>query len=241
MSADVALRQKAITRSQAWNCYTYGSNNPFVRIDPDGLLDIYVALWHLHYSSLSVGHAAAFELNGATILSQFPHPHAPYGRNDRLSYQATVNVEGRLPDHLYRVHIPDDAAFDKAVSAARSPKTKTWAWLPILSGQTNCSASLAFALTEGGFKLPFYIFAGPSILPDDLIESFEMLSFPEGHTVTLDQQQDGFWSVAEPNDILSRSDVSSPDPAEQMPAQDSKWLYENAFGSQIVVSWGSRP
>jgi len=232
LSVDPAGRHKATARPQAWNRYVYASNNPLVRIDPDGLRDIYVALWQSRVLSGSFGHAAAFELSGKAILSQFPDPHAPRGRNVRLTYAQTIAAEGRIPDYVYRVHVPNDKAFDEAVSALVSPRTRFWSWLPVFSNETNCSVALAEALSAGG--IPLLLFGFPEILPDDLIAWFDQVSSGTEENAARQEQLGGISSFAVRNDILSPNTGSTEDLLRRMHEFD--WLYKDAFGTEIVVT-----
>jgi hypothetical protein len=50
------------------------------RIDFTGLRDVIVAIWTSRLLQGSVGHVYVGEMNGSTILSQFPTPHAIEGR-----------------------------------------------------------------------------------------------------------------------------------------------------------------
>jgi hypothetical protein len=126
------------------------------RIDPDGLRDIYVAVWNARLLSGSVGHVGAFELSGKAILSQFPVPHSKHGANTiQKDYRATVKAEERKPDMLYLVHVPNDSKFDAAAASQRAPQTKSWDWWPSTnSSETNCVVAVATALDAGGVPVP---------------------------------------------------------------------------------------
>jgi hypothetical protein len=126
-----------------------------MRIDPDGLRDIYVAIWNAQapyiFGHGSVGHAGAFETNGRVILSQFPDPHGMRGSNTRLSYSETVLKEGRSPDAAFKVFVPDDKQFD-SVAVAKA-NASTWYALPVDTSETNCVNAIAKALTAGGVPI----------------------------------------------------------------------------------------
>lgn len=74
-------------------------------------------------------HVGTFALSGKVILSQFPGPHEMHGRND-TTFNETVAFEGRGPDRVFKVFVPNDQAFDKAAAAQKSPQTKSWDWSP---------------------------------------------------------------------------------------------------------------
>ena len=61
------------------NWYTDVSDNPWSKFDPDGLRDVYVAIWNPNFGAFppKVGHAAAFEMNGTPIMSSFPKNGGP--------------------------------------------------------------------------------------------------------------------------------------------------------------------
>jgi RHS repeat-associated protein len=89
LSVDPAGRRELPVTPQSWNRYSYARNSPLNRIDPDGLRDIYVAIWNSRFPYFkwgSVGHAAAFEMNGKLILSQFPADGSHHGPNVPKNY-----------------------------------------------------------------------------------------------------------------------------------------------------------
>jgi len=86
------------------------------------------------------------------ILSLFPETRARSGPNTQLDKAKTLAREdGRLPDKKFTVHVPDDAAFDKAV--ANHTARKIWNWLPTNDNETHCGRSAYDALKAGGIPL----------------------------------------------------------------------------------------
>lgn len=164
----------ALATPQNWNRYIYASNNPLVRIDPDGKRDIYVAVWESRVLRGQVGHVSAVELSGKSILSQFPVPHGLNGRNERLSSNLTLVKEGRGPDKLFLVFVPDDEAFDTAAAQQRFPNTREWDWNPNPNeGETQCTVAVAIALDAGGVNMPGRHTHGPT-LPGDVGRTLDL-------------------------------------------------------------------
>jgi RHS repeat-associated protein len=182
-------------RPQSWNRYSYASNNPIARFDPNGLRDIYVAIWNAKapyfFGRGSVGHVGAFEMNGKLILSQFPNPHGSSGKTVPLGYADTVATEKRMPDAMFKVFVPDDKAFDASVAAYKA--RTTWYAFPTANSDTNCVQSVACTLRAGGVetdKASRYV--DPS-LPGKLGENLTAMT----------QMADQRWSVQSvPVDVL---------------------------------------
>jgi RHS repeat-associated protein len=176
-------RAVAVRRPQSWNRFTYASNNPIVRFDPNGLRDVYVAIWNAQAPYVvghgSVGHAAIFETNGRVLLSQFPKKHGVMSPNDQRSYEKTKKSEdGRSPDAVYKVHVPDDEKFDRAV--AQKSKATTWLARPVTDNQTNCAEAVASALQSGGVKIneqnTFVFIPQTPLLPGVLQDALDKLA-----------------------------------------------------------------
>jgi RHS repeat-associated protein len=211
----------------SWNRYTYSSNNPIVRIDPDGLRDIYVAIWNARLLSGSVGHVGAFELNGKAILSQFPEPHAKHGKNTiQKDYGYTVKAEGRQPDLLYLVHVPNDAKFDAAAAAQRAPQTKSWDWWPDpTNSETNCVVATATALNAGGVPVPA---VHDGLTPDEFGLQLGALFIENSYDKTND------WSVS-PMESFNGENIRSPSKNIFLWLSGA-YLFDNSFGTQIEVT-----
>ena len=158
------LSRDPIGENGGINLYGYVGNNATNAIDPLGLRDIYVAIWNARlpwglYGYGNVGHVAALELDGRVISSQFPTPHGLRGLNTPLSYLDTIDTEGHLPDSVYRIFVPNDAAFNRSIGTSLSkPK---WYWLGDGDDNTNCTRSVDDALRAGGVPVPW------DILPSD--------------------------------------------------------------------------
>lgn len=136
------------------NTYAYVDGNPIGFVDPYGLRDVVVAIWPRSIINGSVGHVYVGEMNGATILSQFPSPHGITGVNTTKNWADTVAAEGgRTPSDVYKVHVSDDDAFDSQVE--RLKKRPDWNWQPLGSlNETNCTTSAYSALKFGGVNVP---------------------------------------------------------------------------------------
>lgn len=139
------------------NTYVYAGGNPFSRIDPLGLRDVIVAIWHGRGYPFSVGHVFVGETNGKVILSQFPLPHATHGINMTYSWPATLAAEGREPDSVWKIHISSDASFNASAAALRN--RPFWDATPG-DNETNCSTAAFSALSAGGVNV-----YGGSFLP----------------------------------------------------------------------------
>jgi len=156
---------KILTEPQGLNAFSYARNNPINRIDPFGLRDILIVIWNRDFMSRhSVGHATALEMNGSVILSQFPDPQGAKGANVTLDWQQTVAREGRDPDRIFKVYVPNDSGFDDIVRDRVS--RDSWDWLPSNRHETNCIESVESALRGGGVPVGSYIW--PGSLGDDL-------------------------------------------------------------------------
>jgi RHS repeat-associated protein len=144
------------------NAYVYVEDNPTNLGDPSGLRDILIAIWN--QQGASVGHAAAFEMDATNspILSEFPATHTYKDQLlDPQSWQDTIQREdGRDPNEIYAVHVPNDAGFDKAVKDQSS--RRTWDWYPTRwdKQQTNCVRAIDQALNAGGIPAPDFDLPG---------------------------------------------------------------------------------
>ena len=135
--------------------YGYVSGNPLTASDSRGLRDVIVAIWTTNFTGYlygdgSAGHVYLGELDGTVLTSQFPSPHGLEGINTPLSAVATIAKEGRLPDYVYKVSVPNDAEFDKEV--ARQRGLPTWYFWPDGTKTTQCAAAATSALRAGGVK-----------------------------------------------------------------------------------------
>lgn len=163
------------------NTYAYVLGNPLRSIDIYGLRDIVVAIWNSSLQDGSVGHVFVGEVNGTTILSQFPSPSGLRGANITRDWFDTLVAEMRNPDVMYKVYVPDDAKFDRAVEDLR--QRPDWFWNPRKDpNSTNCSASALSAIEAGGVSVPTPTI-GP-VSPSDLGHAMEQLIRNNSQNVT---------------------------------------------------------
>ena len=131
------------------NLYSYVDGDPVNSVDPTGLRDVDVYIWSAE--GMSPGHVMVTEHDSFhVILSQFPSNHLFAGPNVKKDYQDTFASEGRTPSSVWRVHVPDDKAFDRAASRERS--LKRWTATPT-DKSTQCSIAASRALRAGGVNL----------------------------------------------------------------------------------------
>jgi hypothetical protein len=134
------------------------------------------------------------------------------------TYAETVAYEGRLPDKVFKVFVPNDKAFDDEVRHQIS--LKSWDWHPN-NEETNCSVGIERALEAGGVPASLLDI---DYVPDDLEAALE-----EDSSMTRGANQQ--WSVTpvQSNVLSLFSPLSKNDPWDPSP-----WLFENAFGTMIV-------
>ncbi|MGB6686577.1 MAG: RHS repeat-associated core domain-containing protein [Terracidiphilus sp.] len=151
------IYQYPIDLSGGINTYDYTDNNPTNAVDPLGLRWIILTIWNQQGSS--VGHAAAFELNGNKILSEFPQCHCMQAPLLPIqNWPQTLQREGRQPNKVFKVWIPNDAGFNKA--ADQQSQMPTWDWNPNTTNQTNCVNALSRAMNAGGVPAPTDLWPG---------------------------------------------------------------------------------
>jgi RHS repeat-associated protein len=176
LSVDPALDiERLLKTPHAWNPFVYASNNPLSRRDPDGRRDLYFAIWASRFPFFgngSVGHVTVLEMDGRTVSSPFPTPHGWRGQYTNLSYIDTINQkEHRMPDFLYKVHVPNDAKFDAVI--AEKTKADTWIALPLSRHSTNCVDTPTDALNAGG--VPVSSPTNPILTPEGLAFALDSL------------------------------------------------------------------
>ena len=163
--------------------YAYVGGDPLDAIDSLGLYDVVVAIWRANYFDGSVGHVATFSSDGTALTSQFPTPHSYEGANTTLDWQETLAKEGRGPDDIYNVHLPDEdeGAIEMAALGQRS--RSTWDWLPTNKHQTNCTTAAIAVLGSVGIQAyPNYDY--PPMTPHDVNSALGDLSNQQGSNVT---------------------------------------------------------
>ncbi len=108
-------------------------------------------------------------------VSQFPHDvgqsSKPRGPNTRLSLDDTRKEEGGLETVRFRIHLPNDDAFNKVVRDEVG--RPYWNWDPTKTNQTHCARSAYDALKAGG--LPIHGKDRGQIFPgqlEDILETF---------------------------------------------------------------------
>ena len=89
------------------------------------------------------------------LLSQFPHaagaPSKPSGPNTKLSLSETRKEEGEIENARFRIHLPDDNKFNKAV---KDHSTRpTWTARPNSPSETHCARAGYDCLKAGGLPL----------------------------------------------------------------------------------------
>jgi hypothetical protein len=108
----------------------------------------------------------AVEMNGDPILSQFPVCACHKGKNETLKWTESRQQEGRDPDRIFVVHVPNDSAFDRT---ARNHRDRpTWDFLPTTADQTNCVYSVSMSLRAGGVPVSPFDNDWPDNLRDQL-------------------------------------------------------------------------
>jgi hypothetical protein len=122
---------------------------------------VLVHVWRARVLTWSAGHVmiteddATFGREPTVILSQFPHPPGgrsrPRGMNVRFAFRETLRDLGRGVDFVFRVRIPDGAAFD--AEAAKHRSRPRWDCHPSRRDETHCARAAYDALKAGGVPL----------------------------------------------------------------------------------------
>ena len=147
------LSKDPIGISGGLNQYVFCGNNPVNFVDPFGLRWVDVYVWN--GGGFSAGHIMITEHNSEKVrLSQWPTKRWLSTRNTQRSFKHTWRSEGRPPDNVYWVFVPDDAAFDAA--CADHADRDSWTAFPKAGSETHCARSSYDALQAGGVPLSGY-------------------------------------------------------------------------------------
>ena len=151
---------------------------PSLTITPSTTVLVYV--WDADTSHTSPGHVMVTDPRGNVILSQFPRNAAgsrdgpgsilrDANKHDNTTLDSiqTFQTEGRAPDGVYQVNVPNAGNFFSAAVDQRMRPD----WVMRASGatETNCVVSGWSALSAGGVPLPANSgFIWPGTLNDTL-------------------------------------------------------------------------
>jgi hypothetical protein len=132
------------------NLFAY-TKNPLKFIDPLGLdsgTTITAAVWRSNLSHGSVGHVYLSDANGNTLTRQFSDNSSHKGINITKDWNQTIQYEGRPPDAVYQIQVPD--ANTSNSQAATERNKSTWDWWPTNDQQTNCTIAANNVLVASG-------------------------------------------------------------------------------------------
>jgi RHS repeat-associated protein len=122
-------------------------------------VDVYVWRWRsggvIGHGS-RVGHVMITKAGTKHVYqSQFPYPFGARprveGDNTKYDWAQTVTAEESAPDNVFRVHLPNGAAFDAAVRDHVS--RKTWTAKPKTRDETHCARAGYDLLKAGGLPV----------------------------------------------------------------------------------------
>jgi RHS repeat-associated protein len=131
-----------------WNTYAYVGGQVTGSVDVMGLDYIMVAFWHRHQLT-DVGHVYLGSLDHSQdYTSPWPN-NGMDGPWQNLSYSDTIAHEGRLPDAVFAVDVPDMKSFKREV--ARHMAMKDWSKISFYRKKsTSCTEAASDALKAGG-------------------------------------------------------------------------------------------
>jgi hypothetical protein len=126
-----------------------------------------VLIWNRRLLHGSPGHATMFYASdGKVILSEFPSTKDWWNLRT-LGYRDTMNDEGRPPDSVFQIDVPNGAALLQDASNSRS--AGGWGAIPLVSWSTNCVTAVASALQAGGIPAAGY-WQWPGNFADHLVD-----------------------------------------------------------------------
>jgi len=141
---------------------------------------IIAVIWRSRIFNLSPGHVYLADMNGKTLTSQFPVPRGMFDMpNKTKNWKETLQDEGRFPDAIYKIPIPDINSLD--YQAKIQNNKEFWTLLPHNSEQTNCTIAADKTLSAGKVPLP-----DKPITPntfDDMLAELAVFHPKEGITI----------------------------------------------------------
>ena len=147
------------------NVYGYVAGNPVGRMDPLGLDPVTVLIWDTqsYLGKGEVGHAMIVQPGDwqNVMVNVWPgdsSPNAdgsayPFEQPEAIhpSFDETIDLEGRGPDHAITVDVPDMNGFRRAIGGVYADKR--YRAPAVRNGESNCTEGVVRALGGGGVNL----------------------------------------------------------------------------------------